>query len=60
MPRAAKITRGFAGAAGVIALLTVFSRFAGLLRKLAQSWAVSDGTVATAYDTANTVPNVLF
>ncbi|WP_353067055.1 lipid II flippase MurJ [Arcanobacterium hippocoleae] len=55
-----KAVKGFAGAAGLIAILTVFSRLAGLARKLAQSWAMSDGTVASAYDTANTVPNVLF
>lgn len=48
------------GAAGLIAVLTLISRIAGLVRKLAQSWAMSDGSVATAYDTANTVPNVLF
>ncbi|WP_124054749.1 murein biosynthesis integral membrane protein MurJ [Arcanobacterium ihumii] len=51
---------GVVGAAGLIAVLTLLSRIAGLLRKLAQSWAMSDGAVATAYDTANTVPNVLF
>ncbi|WP_216395600.1 murein biosynthesis integral membrane protein MurJ [Arcanobacterium phocae] len=49
-----------AGAAGLIALLTLGSRIMGLLRKLAQSWAMSDGTIAGTYDTANTVPNVLF
>ncbi|QJC21844.1 murein biosynthesis integral membrane protein MurJ [Arcanobacterium buesumense] len=48
------------GAAGIIALLTLCSRFMGLVRKLAQSWAMSDGAVAGTYDTANTVPNVLF
>ncbi|XCB30157.1 lipid II flippase MurJ [Arcanobacterium hippocoleae] len=58
MPR--NVAKNLAGAAGVIAVLTVFSRLAGLLRKLAQSWAMSDGSVASAYDTANTVPNVLF
>ncbi|MFC5370202.1 murein biosynthesis integral membrane protein MurJ [Arcanobacterium bovis] len=51
---------GVVGAAGIIAILTLLSRIAGLLRKLAQSWAMSDGAVASAYDTANTVPNVLF
>ncbi|MFP7696205.1 murein biosynthesis integral membrane protein MurJ [Trueperella sp. LYQ143] len=48
------------GAAGIVSALTLLSRFFGLLRKLAQSWAMSDSLVATAYDTANTVPNVLF
>ncbi|MDY5584663.1 MAG: lipid II flippase MurJ [Arcanobacterium sp.] len=51
---------GALGAAGTLAILTVLSRVFGLFRKLSQSWAVSDGAVATAYDTANTVPNVLF
>lgn len=47
-------------AAGIITVLTLLSRVMGLLRKLAQSAAMSAGAVATAYDTANTVPNVLF
>lgn len=57
---ARSVGKNLIGAAGIIAILTVFSRLAGLLRKLAQSWALSDGAVASAYDTANTVPNVLF
>lgn len=57
---ARSVGKSVLGAAGIIAILTVFSRLAGLLRKLAQSWALSDGAVASAYDTANTVPNVLF
>ncbi|MDK8602701.1 lipid II flippase MurJ [Trueperella bernardiae] len=52
--------RALAGAAGLVAALTLFSRVFGLLRKLSQSWALSDSAIATAYDTANTVPNVLF
>ena len=52
--------RGVLRAAGLVTILTLFSRVAGLIRKLAQSWAMSDGAVAAAYDTANTVPNVLF
>lgn len=55
-----KVAGSVLGAAGLIAVLTLVSRIMGLVRKLAQSWAVSDGPVATAYDTANTVPNVLF
>lgn len=49
-----------ASAAGLIAVLTLLSRVMGLVRKLAQSAAVSDSPIASAYDTANTVPNVLF
>lgn len=41
-------------------MLTLGARMMGLVRKLAQSWAMSDGVVAGTYDTANTVPNVLF
>lgn len=52
--------RALAGAAGLVAVLTLVSRLFGLLRKLAQSWALSDSAIASAYDTANTVPNVLF
>lgn len=55
-----RASRALAGAAGLVAALTLASRLMGLVRKLAQSWALSDGPVATAYDTANTVPNVLF
>ncbi|MGV9184801.1 murein biosynthesis integral membrane protein MurJ [Arcanobacterium canis] len=55
-----KLLASVVGAAGVIALLTLASRLMGLVRKLAQSWALSDGIVATAYDTSNTIPNVLF
>lgn len=55
-----KVGGSILGAAGLIAVLTLLSRVMGLVRKLAQSWAMSDGAVATAYDTANTVPNVLF
>lgn len=52
--------RALASAAGLVAGLTLLSRVFGLVRKLAQSWALSDSPIATAYDTANTVPNVLF
>ncbi|WFN91071.1 lipid II flippase MurJ [Arcanobacterium wilhelmae] len=55
-----KLLASVVGAAGVIAVLTLASRLMGLVRKLAQSWALSDGLVATAYDTSNTIPNVLF
>lgn len=55
-----KATGTVLGAAGVIAILTLLSRIMGLVRKLAQSWAMADGPVATAYDTSNTIPNVLF
>lgn len=55
-----KASRALVGAAGLVAVLTLVSRLMGLVRKIAQSWALSDGPVATAYDTANTVPNVLF
>ncbi len=57
MSRSAKTTLG---AVGIIAVVTMASRFFGFARKLAQSWAMADGSVATLYDTANTVPNVLF
>ncbi|QOQ38753.1 murein biosynthesis integral membrane protein MurJ [Trueperella pecoris] len=55
-----RAARALVGATGLVAALTLASRLFGLARKLAQSWALSDSPIAVAYDTANTVPNVLF
>ena len=49
-----------AGAATMIAALTVLSRVVGFGRWLGQSYAVGDTAIGDAYATANTIPNVLF
>jgi putative peptidoglycan lipid II flippase len=49
-----------AGAATMIAALTVLSRIIGFGRWLAQNYAVGDTAIGDAYATANTLPNVLF
>lgn len=49
-----------AGAAGVIAILTLLSRIVGFGRTVAESWVLGATPLADAYSTANNVPNVLF
>lgn len=49
-----------AGAATMIAALTVLSRVIGFGRWLAQNYAVGDTAIGDAYATANTLPNVLY
>lgn len=49
-----------AGAATMIAALTVVSRVVGFGRWLAQNYAVGDTAIGDAYATANTLPNVLY
>lgn len=51
---------GLLGAAGLIAGITLLSRAVGFGRWLVQSWTLGSSATATAYETANTVPNVLF
>lgn len=58
--RLARLTAGVAGAAAVITLLTLLTRVAGFLRWFALNAWVGPNAVGSAYQTANTVPNVLF
>jgi putative peptidoglycan lipid II flippase len=51
---------GLAGAAAMIAVVTVVSRVAGFGRWVVQSYAVGATATGTAYATANQLPNVLF
>lgn len=51
---------GIAGAAALIAVITVVSRVVGLGRWLAFSGSVGTTCTGTAYMTANVLPNVLF
>lgn len=55
-----KLTQTVAGAAGVIAVLTLLARAVGFLRTLVESWVLGATPLAEAYSTANNVPNVLF
>lgn len=59
-PRLRRLTAGVAGAAAVIAVLTVVSRVVGFARGLVFTATVGNGAVGEAYNAANTVPNVLF
>jgi len=57
------VMAGVAGGAAVIAALTVASRIAGFGRVVVFSRTVEDGDptcVATVYQSANTVPNIVF
>ncbi|MDO5723433.1 MAG: lipid II flippase MurJ [Flaviflexus sp.] len=54
------LTQTVAGAAGVIAVLTLAARAIGFLRTLIESWVLGATPLAEAYSTANNVPNVLF
>lgn len=55
-PAAARI----AGAATLIALLTVLSRVAGFARTLVFSQTVGDGGLGGTYLAVNTIPNIIF
>ncbi len=59
-PAARRAATGLAGAAAMIAVITVVSRVLGFGRWLAQAYAVGAGSIGDAYNTANTLPNVLF
>jgi putative peptidoglycan lipid II flippase len=59
-PAARRAVGGLAGAAALIAVVTVVSRVLGFGRWLVQSATVGYGTIGTAYTSANTLPNVLF
>jgi putative peptidoglycan lipid II flippase len=55
-----RVAGGIAGAAAVIAVITVVARVVGLGRWLAFSGSVGTTCTGTAYMTANVLPNVLF
>ena len=55
-----RLITGVAGAATMIAVLTIVSRLLGFGRWLAQAATVQSGAVGNAYATANTIPNVLY
>lgn len=51
---------GMAGAAAMIAVITIVSRLVGFARWFAQSSALGATATGTAYATANTLPNIFF
>ena len=53
-------TAQIAGAAALIAVLTVASRLAGFARIVVFSWAVGQTDLGDAYQAANTIPNIIF
>ncbi|MFI6818164.1 murein biosynthesis integral membrane protein MurJ [Nonomuraea sp. NPDC050328] len=57
---AARALRGVAGAAVLIALITMVARVVGFGRYLVQSVTLENGCLNTAYSTANYVPNIVF
>ena len=59
-PTVRRAVTGLAGAAALIAVVTVVSRVLGFGRWLVQSGTVGYGAIGTAYASANTLPNVLF
>jgi putative peptidoglycan lipid II flippase len=58
--RAGRLAAGVAGAAAVIAVLTLLARVVGFGRWLVFSGTVGSSCVGSAYASANLVPNVLF
>jgi putative peptidoglycan lipid II flippase len=55
-----QVVSGVAGAAALIAVLTVLSRLAGVGRTLVFTNAVGAGSTGDTYLAANTVPNIVF
>ncbi|GAA3841566.1 lipid II flippase MurJ [Brevibacterium ammoniilyticum] len=55
-----KLVRVFASAALLVSVITLITRLVGFLRWLVFSGSVGAGTVGTAYQSANQVPNILF
>ena len=53
-------TRRIAGAAALIAVLTVVARVAGFGRTMVFAWAVGDTDLGDTYVVANTIPNIIF
>ncbi|RBY87574.1 murein biosynthesis integral membrane protein MurJ [Blastococcus sp. TF02A-30] len=55
-----RIAQGVAGAAALIAVLTLLARVAGFGRTLVFTNAVGAGSTGDTYQAANTVPNIVF
>nr|WP_297427021.1 lipid II flippase MurJ [uncultured Actinotalea sp.] len=59
-PRLRGLAGGIAGAAAMIAVVTVLSRVVGFGRTVVQSRELGSTALGDAYNTANLLPNVLF
>jgi len=59
-PAARRVATGLAGAAALIAAITVASRLVGFVRLQVMAQTVGTSCLGTAYTTANAVPNVVF
>jgi putative peptidoglycan lipid II flippase len=57
---AKRVAQGVAGAAALIAVLTVLARLAGFARTLVFTNAVGAGTTGDTYTAANNVPNIVY
>ncbi|RAD56696.1 virulence factor MviN, partial [Burkholderia multivorans] len=55
-----RLLRVFASAALLVSIITLITRLVGFLRWLVFSSTLGAGTVGTAYQSANQVPNILF
>jgi putative peptidoglycan lipid II flippase len=53
-------SRGILRAAGTMAVATLVSRITGLLRTVVLAAAIGQGVVSDAYNTANTLPNIVY
>jgi putative peptidoglycan lipid II flippase len=53
-------SRGILRAAGTMALATLVSRVTGLLRTVVLAAAIGQGVVSDAYNTSNTLPNIVY
>ena len=58
--RTRSVVAGLAGAAAMIAAVTIASRVVGFVRWLAMANQVGPNSLGDAYSSANTLPNVLF
>jgi putative peptidoglycan lipid II flippase len=55
-----RVAQGVAGAAALIAVLTVLARLAGFVRTLVFTNAVGAGSTGDTYTAANNVPNIVY
>ncbi len=54
------VALGLARSSAAVATGTLLSRLTGLLRIAALAWAIGGGTLADAYNLANTTPNIVY
>jgi putative peptidoglycan lipid II flippase len=59
-PRAEPAGESITRSSGVMAIGTLASRGTGLLRTLVQAFTLGDAALASAYNNANTLPNVVY